>query len=266
MTQTVDKNSDKKDIWRWIKWGIGLLIPASLALGAYVYHFEYRDPFLEVHFYSLNKGRSILIRTPQNKTILVGGGQTSEIIREITKAIPFYKRKIDYVIVPSAVPAQIGGLVEILDRYEIREIVVPKILATSTALTALLQKIRTYKIHVEEVERGDVVDIEDRVKISVLFPYSAYVFNRSSLPELGFALSFDSTALYLLGNLSKTIQKDILKNSEIQKGENIVEFYNTAAEAKVSADLLKKIDPKFIFSTKEKTTFVVSSGKNWVKR
>lgn len=243
-----------------------LIFLSFTGIGIYIYHWEFREPLLEVHFFSLNKGRSIFIRTPENKTILIGAGQNSEVIREITKVMPFYSRKINTVIIPSAVPQQIGGLIEIIDRYNIDEIIMPKILATSTALAQLMKKITTKKVHIEEVERGDEINIEKDLIIRVLFPYNEFKFNKSSLPELGASLVHRNTSAYFFGNLSKTIQKDILKNVEINEGTNIIEFFNSMADSKVSAELLEKIKPEFTFSNKEKTMHLISNGEKWQKR
>ncbi len=249
-----------KKYWKWS--GL-ILLSVTCSIGLYIYHWEYRKPVLDVYFFSLNKGRAIFIRTPENKTILIGGGQNSEIIRELTKAMPFYSRTIDTIITPSAVPAQIGGLIEVIDRYEIGEILMPKIMSTSTVLTELTKEIRKKKIHTEEVERGDEIHVEKDLTLDVLFPYTGFKFNKTSLPELGLFIEYKKTGVYLIGNLSKTIQKDILKNSEIKTDENIVEFYNTVGELKVSSELLEKIKPQFTFSTKEKTTRVISDGFSW---
>ncbi len=257
-------------------------------IGAHVYRWEYRKPFFEVYFFSLNKGRSIFVRSPKGKTFLIGGGQNSEVIREITKVMPFYKRKIDYIVVPSAVPAQIGGLIEVVDRYDIGEVIVPKIMATSSVLAQLMKNVYKKKIHVEEVERGDVVEIEENFSINIFFPYKEFRFNKTSLPELGFLVSFASTSVYFIGNLSRAVQKNILngfdsdfggsKSSNGQRGlidlsvniakgdQNLVEFYNTASVAKVSDELLKILKPKFIFSTREKAAYFVSDGEEWVRK
>lgn len=241
------------------------ILTSLIFLGLYVYRWEYRKPVLDVYFFSLNRGRAIFIRTPENKTILVGGGQNSEVIRELTKAMPFYRRTLDTIIIPSAVPAQIGGLIEVIDRYEVGEIIMPNIMATSTVLIELLKEIRKKKIHTEEVTRGDEIEIEKDLTLKILFPYKEFKFNKTSLPELGLALNYKNTNAYLIGNLSKTIQKDILKNTEINQSENIVEFYNSMTESKISSELVEKIDPQFTFSTKEKTTRVSSDGKVWRK-
>lgn len=245
---------------------IGVVVLGIGILSTYIYHWEYRKPVLDVYFFSLNKGRAIFIRTPQNKTILVGGGQNSEVIRELTKIMPFYKRRIDYLVLPSAVPAQIGGLIEVVDRYEIDNVIMPKVMATSTVLSLLMKEIRKAKIHIEEVERGDVLDIEDGLIANILFPNTDFKFNKSSLPELGLSLSYGSTGIFLVGNLSKTIQKNIASSLEVKTDQNLVEFYNNGGDSKVSADLIKKIKPKFTFTTKEKTVHFVSNGLSFLKK
>ncbi|MES3031423.1 MAG: hypothetical protein V4697_03365 [Patescibacteria group bacterium] len=229
----------------------------------YIYKWEYRIPVLDVHFLSLERGRAIFIRTPQNKTILIGGGQNSQIIRELTSRMPFYRRNIDTIIIPSATPSQIGGLIEVVQRYEVDEIIMPKLLATSTALSILMKEIRKQKIHVEEVERGDGVEIEKGIDLFVLFPYKGFKFNKTSLPELGLRIDFEKTSVYLLGNLSKTIQKDIVKNFTEIKSENILEYYHLGAPSKVSVELAEAIDPFFTFTTKEKTAHLISDGQFW---
>lgn len=243
-----------------------VLIVASIlafaGLGLYIRKWEFRRPVLEVNFFSLNKGRSIFIRTPENKTILIGGGQNSEVIRDVTRVTPFYTRDIDYLFIPSALPAQIGGLIEIVSRYEIGEIVIPKHIATSTVLSLLLKEIGKKKIHIEEVERGDKVEIGD-TEVEILFPYRDFKFNKSSLPEFALRISFKGTSAYLLGNLSKTIQKDIFKNTEINNNKNVLEFYNSMSEGRVFDELVKKISPEFIFSTKEKAMHLISNGDSW---
>ena len=246
------------------RWFIVIALMLTLdGLSYYIYKWEYRDPVLDVHFLSLSRGRAVFVRTPENKTILIGGGQNSTVIRELTSRMPFYRRKIDMVIIPSAVPAQIGGLIEVIERYEVGEIVMPEIHATSTALSILLRDINKKKIHVEEVKRGDVIEIEKEVNLSVLFPYEEFKFNKTSLPELGLRIDYKETSAYFLGNLSKTIQKDIMKNVANIKDRNIVEYYHSGGESKTSLELVEKLNPQFTFTTKEKSAHLVSDGRFW---
>lgn len=231
----------------------------------YIYKWEYRKPVLEVYFFSFKKGRSIFIRTPENKTILIGAGQNSEVIRKITKVTPFYKRKIDILFVTSASPVQIGGFLDIINRYEIDKIFIPRIIATSSVLTQLVKEIYKQKIQIEEIEKGDEVNIENDLKISVIFPYKGFKFNKTSLPELGLSIEYNKTSIFLFGNLSRTIQKDISKDIKINTDENIIEYYNNGSDSRVYKGLIEKINPKYFFKTKEKSTHFISDGEGWVK-
>jgi beta-lactamase superfamily II metal-dependent hydrolase len=180
----------------------------------------------------------------------------------MTKVMPFYSRKIDYIFIPSAVPAQIGGLIDVLDRYEVNEIIKPKYISTSTILSKLNTQISQKKIHVREVERGDRFNL-DGVDVIVIFPNSDFKYNKTSLPELGLIFEYDKTQLFLIGNLSKTIQKYISKSLNASVSQNLLEFYNSNGKTKNSEDLLEKIKPEFIFSTKEKSISWVSDGFSW---
>jgi len=243
------------------------LTAAILIIGVciYVYKWEYREEVFEVGFMNLNRGRAVFVRTPGNKTVLVGGGQNSEVIRELTKMTPFYDRKIDYLFVPSATPSQIGGLLEVIDRYEIGEVLIPTVFGTSTVLDLLEKKIRKNKIHVRRVSVGDVISI-DKLDISILFPVVGFKYNKTSLPELVLSIRYGNTDLYLIGNVSKTIQKYIGRYMEIGERQSLVEYYNTASESKVSPELKQSIDPVYVHSTKEKSTRWISDGFFWIKR
>ncbi len=246
---------------RKIQISILIFTLATTLLGIYVYKWEYREERLEVNFLSLNKGRSIFIRTSDNKTILYGGGQNSQTIAEITRLMPFYDRRIDYVVIPSATAAQIGGLIEILERHDIGEVIKPSTMSTSTVLTQLMKTIQKNKIHVVEVNKGDTIDI-GKMRIQILFPYEVFKYNKTSLPELGVRIDYQNTNLYLMGNLSKTIQKSISKEIEDDM-ESILELYNSGIESKVSKNLVEVIEPKYIFTTKEKSIRFVSDGFFW---
>ena len=230
----------------------------------YIYKWENRKPLFEINFFSLNRGRSIFIRSPDNTTILIGGGQNTDTIRELTKVMPFYIKKINYIFIPSATPAQIGGLLEIIERYDVDEIYIPKYIATSTVLNQLIKKINNKKIHMKMVERGDKIEIGN-LNFEVMFPNSNFKYNKTSLPELALRVDYKNSSVFLMGNVSKTIQKYISKEISINHNESLVEFYNSAIDSKVNKEFISIVKPIFIFSTKEKTTKWISDGFSFKK-
>lgn len=235
---------------------------ACLVLGVsvlfiYIAHFELRPHVLEVYFFHLDRGRSIFIKTPNNQTILIDGGQNSQILREITKAFPFYRRRIDTVIVTSPEAKNAGGLSEVMSRYDIGRVIEPTTMGTSSALLAFEKEVRKKRIKIEQVEKGDQFEI-DGIKFNILFPDSIFRFNKTSKPEMVIHLSFASTSALFLGDVSKTIQKSFVS---LVEHINLVEYAHSASDSRVSPDLFDKIDPDFVVINKKATGRAPSKTK-----
>ena len=77
---------------------------------------------IEVHFLDIGQGDAILIVTPQLKTILIDGGPGETVLEELGDILPFFVRDIDLMILTHPHRDHIEGLVEVLKRYEVREL------------------------------------------------------------------------------------------------------------------------------------------------
>jgi hypothetical protein len=122
-----------------------IIIPvlAGVALlgwfGWYLWHWEHREPLLEVHFFDVEKGSAVFLRTPSGKTALIGGGQGSDIIRNLTDVMPFYERKIDTVIYPID-PMSGVGLADVVGRYDVVETI--RVASSSEQTRFVLDEVR----------------------------------------------------------------------------------------------------------------------------
>lgn len=230
---------------------ISILVLLSLfGLTLYIVRSVHREPVFELHFFYLNRGRAIFLKTPQGKTVLIDGGQNSEVIRELTKLLPFYRRRIDYLIFTSANAKNIGGLSEVVERYEVGKVYGPMLLGTSTALFAFEKVLSKKSLYIERLEKGDEFEI-DEVQFEVLFPDLKYKYNKSSLPELVLKIMFKDKTVLLLGDVSPTIQKSLI--ADVGRVD-IVEFAHAAAKSRISPALLGHITPRITVSSKREKT------------
>lgn len=234
-------------IKKYWKWGIILGFLATAGMGIYIAHFELRDPVLDMYFFNLERGRSVFLVTPQGKTILIDGGQNTQVLRELTKVLPFYRRRIDTVIITNSLPKNTGGLIEVVRRYEIGKIVKPEIVGTSTALLALEEEIEKKNLPVEKLKKGDRFAI-DEVDFSVLFPDPFFKYNKTSRPELILKISYGKNSILLLGDVSKTIQKSLVP---LMDRVDIIEYAHSAGDSRTSGDLFEKTYPKFVVIQKQ---------------
>ena len=90
-----------------------------------IYFFSYHQPYdrLEVIFLDIGQGDAILIKTPQNKNILIDGGPDQKIIYKIDHYLSFNNRQIDLMILTHPDPDHFTGLVEVLSRLKVKKII-----------------------------------------------------------------------------------------------------------------------------------------------
>jgi competence protein ComEC len=77
-----------------------------------------------LHVYVLGvDGHPVLAQTPGGKQILIGGSSSpSGLLSALGQVLPFWDRDIDLMIVPQANGDQLNGLLAVLDRYTVKQI------------------------------------------------------------------------------------------------------------------------------------------------
>jgi competence protein ComEC len=76
------------------------------------------DGRFHVTFLEVGSANAILIQTPEGRNILVNGGaSTSELSDELGRRLPFFSRKLDWLIIASTDEDQLSALPRIVERY-----------------------------------------------------------------------------------------------------------------------------------------------------
>lgn len=263
-----------------------VLACAICGAGWYVWFWEYSPPYLEVDFLSLNRGHGIFIRLPDKHAVLVDGGQSGDIIHELSGLLPFYRRSIDSIFITESDPKSVGGLVDVLDRYSVGQIYTPKDMGTSTASEAVLSSARAKDIPIKELSAGGSVVLEKEemakgeirekgtalpeVSMRALFPDYAFKFSNASPPQLILKLTFAKTSIVFAGDASKSIQNFLAKgfaSSTDPIHADILEYANSGGAGNVSEKFIESIAPKYIVikssgaSSKTSTTKISTSKK-----
>ena len=72
-----------------------------------------------VAFLDVGQGDSIYIQAPNGRDMLIDGGATEGVLRELSSVTNVFNRDIDVVIATHPDKDHIGGLVSVFDRYNI---------------------------------------------------------------------------------------------------------------------------------------------------
>jgi len=82
----------------------------------------FRDQNLKVIFFDVGQGDSILIETPEKHLILIDGGPDDSILEKLNDMMPFWRRRINLIVLTHPHADHLYGLINVLDRYRVDNI------------------------------------------------------------------------------------------------------------------------------------------------
>jgi competence protein ComEC len=129
------------------------------------------DGKLHVSFLDVGQGDAVLIRMPNGQDILIDGGPDPQKINlELGKKLPFWDRTIDLVVCTQPQADHITGLVGVLQRYKVRQVLEPGIFYETPIYQEWLRLIETQGIEYNIARAGQEIDLGSGINIEVLNP------------------------------------------------------------------------------------------------
>ena len=129
------------------------------------------DDNLHVSFFDVGQGDAILIQTPDGQNILIDGGPDfQEINLEMSEKLPFWERTIDLVVCTQPQADHITGLVEVLRRYKVKQVLEPGVSYNSSIYQVWLSVVEDEGIEYNVARAGQEIDLGNGIKIDVLNP------------------------------------------------------------------------------------------------
>ncbi len=228
----------------------------SLVLLGYFYILTYLPEFnsLRVNFLNVGQGDSILIQTPQGQTILIDGGADKSLIFKLDKYIPFFKRKIDYLILTHPDQDHITGLIEVLKRYKIGQVFESGSLSNINSFKKW-QKIKNDKnIKSFIIKAPFNINLEKDLNLKFLWPTKT-LLNQSqenNFSSIVFLLDYKDHEFLFTGDADKRAEQFIMDKYENLHAD-VLKAGHHGSKFSSSLEFLKRVLPKF---------FIISVGEN----
>ena len=157
-----------------IKWVITPLAVIAILLGITI--FTLPDDDWHVSFLDVGQGDAILIQKG-NQQILVDGGPSPQAINlELGKRLPFWDRTIELVVSTHPDADHLVGLEEVLQRYNVGQVMVSGITADTALNDEWKQSLAEKGISSIQAQAGQRITLGDGVVIEVLNPVVPFQF------------------------------------------------------------------------------------------
>ena len=125
---------------------------------------------LMVAVLNVGQGDSIYIKSPTGVEVLIDGGPDSSVLQELPKVMSYGDRTIDAIIATHPDADHIGGFVDVVPRYTIKNFIEPGITKDTATAEKLQEEVNEKNIPRIKAYRGMWLDLGGGARLDILFP------------------------------------------------------------------------------------------------
>jgi len=210
--------------------------------------------YLQVHFLDVGQGDAVFIQTPDGIEILIDGGANSGVLSELSKHMSFFDRDIDMIVGTHPDKDHIGGLVDVLERYNVSSVLTTENESDSAAYNAYATAVQAEGATVTYARRGQVFTLGASTTLEVLFPETDTTDMESNAASIVLQLRYGETEVLLTGDSPKRIEEYLVLTQGEHLQSDVLKVGHHGSRTSTSEMFLKEVDPQFAVISAEKNS------------
>jgi len=204
--------------------------------------------FFEVTFFDIGQGDAIFIETLQKHQILIDGGPDSTILERLNEEIPFWDRTIDLIILTHPEHDHYGGLIMVLERYKVKNILWTGVLRDTAEYgewKEVLERENANVIIAKSGQRINWLKSDTDQYMEVLFPFESFkdeivkdINNTSVIAKL----IFGENSFLFTGDAYKSVERELV-NRGLNVDSDILKVGHHGSKTSSDEDFIKEVSP-----------------------
>lgn len=221
------------------------LFLVSLSLAVSAYDLNKKSGLLEVNFFNVGQGDSAFIETAGYQ-ILIDGGPDISVLEKLSREMSFWDRDIDLVILSHPESDHLSGLLEVLKRYKVENILWTGIVRDTAIFREWENLIKKEGAEIATAQSPLRLNLNN-LYIDVLSPFENLAgkeFKDSNDTSVVVRLVFGGTSFLFTGDIGKSAEKNIIeRNTELKTG--VLKVAHHGSKTSTSGEFLEKISPEY---------------------
>jgi len=220
------------------------LIIANFFSWSVIFHFSQANG-LEVCFLDIGMGDSIFIQTDAGHQILIDGGPGDRVIKKLEERMPFWDRTIDLIVLTHPDKDHLFGLIEVLERYKVKNILWTGIKTDSLLAKKWEEMIQKEgaKIWIAELDLN--IKISEFQYINVLYPFESLegreVSNKNNT-SIVMVLNSSGHKILFTGDAEKKVEQWLVEK-EYDLRAQILKVSHHGSKTGSSIDFIEAVQP-----------------------
>lgn len=205
-----------------------------------------KDGLFKIYFFDIGQGDSIFIETPNGNQVLIDGGPDNSVLQKLGEVMPFYDHDIDLVILTHSDADHVAGLIEVLKRYGVKNMIYSDIVRDTALYDAWRESVAFEEASIVDPVAGKVIDLGSGATITILHPSGSLVgqamkkVNNNSVVAM---LDYGETEVLLTGDIEKQAERSILL-SGISVDADILKIAHHGSKTSSIPEFLTAVSPE----------------------
>lgn len=196
---------------------------------------------LTAHFIDVGQGDSILVQTPSQNILIDGGERTAGPI------IVDYLRKqgvkeLDLVISTHPHSDHIGGLIDVLKAFPVKEVIDPAVIHTTKTVEEYLALIDEKKIIFTQSQAGLTRDLGDGIAMSLLHPTKPRSNNLNDA-SIVTRVEYANVSFLFTGDAETASEREMLQQRAAQLKSTVMKVGHHGSRTSTSPAFLNAVSP-----------------------
>lgn len=211
------------------------------------------DTDLSIHVIDVGQGDSILVKTPNGKTMLIDGGEPTAGRSVVSYLRKNKVKKIDVLIATHPHADHIGGLIDVIDRFQIDNFYIPYKIHTSKTYESLLDAANNKGLKATPATNDIMINLDEDIVLYFLGPLKDYGDDLNNWSVV-IKLDYKVQSFLFTGDLESLGEVDLLTayNADFLHAQ-FLKVAHHGSNTSTSQRFLEAVQPKIA---------VISSGKD----
>jgi len=215
---------------------------------------------LEVNFFNVGQGDAIFIVSPKGQQILIDGGPDSIILKKLAQEMPFWDRDIDLIILTHPEKDHMAGLIEVLKRYKVENILWTGIVRDIPEYDEWIKLIAKEGAEIKIAKAGQQIklsrfNLNNFIYFDIFYPFEELAgqeFKNSNDTSITTKLVFNGVTFLFTGDISDKVEKELVLAS-LPLESDILKVSHHGSKYSSSDYFLENVSPEIA---------VIQVGKN----
>lgn len=206
---------------------------------------ENREDFLKMVVMSVGQGDAIYIEAPNGRQILVDGGPDRSVLSELKKAMPFYDRSIDVLVVSNPDQDHLAGLIDVLRSYKVDFVIEPGTKPDTNVYKIFESEILNENAKKILGRRSMKVFLDKNSYLEILFPDRDVSGLETNTGSIIAKLVYKNSRVLLMGDAPESIENYLVKLDGEGLESDVLKVGHHGSKTSSSLGFLGFVSPKY---------------------